>query len=189
MIVVRQTRCPTDNFFAFLGKCTCPSVGSPFPDSGWKRSCLFHHRFMITMCYAFMLYLLCVLCRSAIVYPLLFAKFGRFTPNRLALIGQKYALIGHFYFCRLALIGHGHFRKSLIMNKSSWKYGSFPKICKQLVISLTSFFRLHIFDFPSCRFQNKSINEIAGHNPHFFSFRSHSPTTNRIIVRAAPKYT
>ena len=69
----------------------------------------------------------------------LFAKFGRFTPNRLALIGQKYALIGHFHFCRLALIGHGHFRKSLIMNKSSWKYGSFPKICKQLAISLIPF--------------------------------------------------
>ena len=139
MIVARQTRCPTDNFFGFLGKSTCPSVGSPFPDSGWKRSCLFHHRFMITMCYVFTLYLLCVLCRSAIVYPLLFAKFGRFTPNRLALIGQKYALIGHFHFCRLALIGHGNFRKSLIMNKSTWKYGSFHKICKQLVISLTPF--------------------------------------------------
>ena len=114
---------------------------------------------------------LCVLCRSAIVPPLLFAKFGRFTPNRLALIGQKYALIGHFHFCRLALIGYGLFRKSLIMNKSTWKYGSFPKICKQLAISLTPpFFRLHIFNFPSCRFQNKSINEIAGHNPHFLVF-------------------
>ena len=102
---------------------------------------------------------LCVLCRSAIVLPLLFAKFGRFTPNRLALIGQKYALIGH-----------GHFRKSLIMNKSSWKYGPFPKICKQLAISLTSFFRLHIFNFPSCRFQCKEINEIGGRKPTFSVF-------------------
>ena len=117
-----------------------------------------------------MLYLLCVLCRSAIFLPLLFAKFGRFTPNRLALIGQKYALIGHFHFCRLALIGHGLFRKSLIMNKSSWKYGSFPKICKQLVISLVPFFRLHIFNFPSCRFLCKEINEIGGTKPTFSVF-------------------
>lgn len=29
-----------------------------------------------------------------------------FFPNRLALIGQKLAQIWHFYFCRLALIGH-----------------------------------------------------------------------------------
>ena len=132
---------------------------------------------------------LCVLCRSAIVLPLLFAKFGRFTPNRLALIGQKYALIGHFHFCRLALIGHGHFRKSLIMNKSSWKYGPFSKICKQLAISLTSFFRLHIFNFPSCRFQCKAINETAAGKPTFFSSYPHSLTTNRIVARSASKYT
>ena len=78
-----------------------------------------------------MLYLLCVLCRSAIVYPLLFAKFGRFTPNRLALIGQKYALIGHFHFCRLALIGHGVYLKSLIMNKSSLKNASHVNKCER----------------------------------------------------------
>ena len=62
---------------------------------------------------------LCFYADQPLFYPLLFAKFGRFTPNRLALIGQKVALIGHFHFSRLALIGHGHFRKSLIMNKSS----------------------------------------------------------------------
>ena len=121
---------------------------------------------------------LCVLCRSAIVPPLLFAKFGRFTPNRLALIGQK-----------VALIGHGHFRKSLIMNKSSWKYGSFPKICKQLTISLTLVFWILIFNFPPCRFQRKAINETAAGKPTFFSSYPHSPTTNRIVARAASKYT
>ena len=119
----------------------------------------------------------------------LFAKFGRFTPNRLALIGQKVALIGHFSFSRLALIGHGHFRKSLIMNKSSWKYGSFPKMCKQLTISLTSVFWILIFNFPPCRFQCKAINETATGKPTFFSSYPHSPTTNRIVARAAPKYT
>ena len=132
---------------------------------------------------------LCVLCRSAIVPPLLFAKFGRFTPNRLALIGQKVALIGHFHFFRLALIGHGHFRKSLIMNKSSWKYGSFPKICKQLTISLTLVFWILIFNFPPCRFQRKAINETAAGKPTFFSSYPHSPTTNRIVARTASKYT
>ena len=122
-------------------------------------------------------------------YPLLFAKFGRFTPNRLALIGQKVALIGHFHFFRLALIGHGHFRKSLIMNKSSWKYGSFPKICKQSTISLTLVFWILIFNFPPCRFQCKAINETAAVKPTFFSSYPHSPTTNRIVARTASKYT
>ena len=137
------------------------------------------------------LFLGCFLFLNAVIdfLCLTMAKFGRFTPNRLALIGQKYALIGHFHFCRLALIGHGHFRKSLIMNKSSWKYGSFPKICKQLIISPTSVFWILIFNFPPCRFQRKAINETTAGKPTFFSSYPHSPTTNRIVARAAPKYT
>jgi len=58
------------------------------------------------------------------------AKFGRFTPNRLALIGQKYALIGHFSFSRLAQIGHGVYAKMLIMKKSSLKNATHVNKCK-----------------------------------------------------------
>ena len=137
------------------------------------------------------LFLGCFLFLNAVIdfLCLTMAKFGRFTPNRLALIGQKVALIGHFSFSRLALIGHGHFRKSLIMNKSSWKYGSFLKICKQLTISLTSVFWILIFNFPPCRFQRKAINETTAGKPTFFSSYPHSPTTNRIVAQTAPKYT
>ncbi len=56
---------------------------------------------------------LCFYADQPLFYPLLFAKFGRFTPNRLA------------------LIGHGLFRKSLIMNKSSLKNASHVNKCKK----------------------------------------------------------
>ena len=39
-----------------------------------------------------------------------------------------------------------------------------------MVISLTSLFRLHIFNFPSCRFLCKEINEIGGTKPTFSVF-------------------
>ena len=78
------------------------------------------------------LFLGCFLFLNAVIdFPCLtMAKFGRFTPNRLALIGQKYALIGHFSFSRLAQIGHGVYAKMLIMKKSSLKNATHVNKCK-----------------------------------------------------------
>ena len=88
------------------------------------------------------LFLGCFLFLNAVIdFPCLtMAKFGRFEPKWLALIGQKYALIGHFHFCRLALIGHGLCYKTLIMRKSSLKNASHVNKCKNRDSALSCFF-------------------------------------------------
>ena len=121
------------------------------------------------------LFLGCFLFLNAVIdfLCLTMAKFGRFTPNRLALIGQKVALIGHFSFSRLALIGHRIFRKSLIMNKSSLKNASHVNKCKNRGSVLSCFFSNFLL------LENDQIwllekNELISHRTLPF-WRLHAP--------------
>ena len=59
------------------------------------------------------------------------------------------------------------FCKSLIMNKSSWKYGSFPKICKQSVIFPTSVFYLLFSVFIPAVFNAKRLMKLPVKKPTY----------------------
>ena len=101
------------------------------------------------------------------------AKFGRFEPKWLALIGQKYALIGHFSFSPTCSNRTWAFCKSLIMNKNCLKNASHVNKCKNGNSILLWFFA-NILLLENYQIWLLEKNELISHRTLPF-WRLHAP--------------